>query len=67
MELVRATKSEEVVFGKGFVPVLTASFAGTEEEIALLSNLKRSGKRLHLIIEPTGAVTVNGEEVHSFQ
>ncbi len=34
MELVRATKSEEVVFGKGFVPVLATYFAGTEEEFA---------------------------------
>ena len=63
MELVRAMKSEEVVFGKGFVSVLTASFAGTEEEIARLSNLKKSGERIHIIIEPTGAVTFNGEEV----
>jgi len=34
MELVRTKKSEEVVFGKGFVPVITASFSGTDEEIA---------------------------------
>jgi hypothetical protein len=65
MELMRTKKSEEVVFGKGFVPVLTAFFAGTEEEIARFSNLKESGERIHIIIDPTGTVTLNGEKVRS--
>ncbi len=65
MVLMRTRKSEEVVFGKGFVPVLAAFFAGTEEEIAQFSNLKESGERIHIIIDPTGMVTVNGEEMGS--
>jgi hypothetical protein len=65
MELVRTKKSEEVVFGKGFVSVLTACFAGTEEEIAQFSNLKKSGEWIHIIIDPTGRVTLNGEEMRS--
>ena len=67
MELIRATKSEEVVFGKGFVPVLATYFAGTEEELAQFSSLKKSGERIHLIIEPTGAVSFNGQEAPSFK
>ena len=65
MELVRTTKSEEVVFGRGFVPVLTASFSGTEEEIAQLGNLRRPGECIHIIIEPSGAVTLNKEALRS--
>jgi hypothetical protein len=65
MELMRTRKSEEVVFGKGFVPVLAAFFAGTEKEIAQFNNLKESGERIHIIIDPAGAVTVNGEEMRS--
>ncbi len=65
MILMRTRKSEEVVFGKGFVPVLAAFFAGTEEEIAQFSNLKESGERIHIIIDPTGTVTFNGEETRS--
>jgi len=65
MKLMRANKSEEVVFGKGFVPVFTASFAGTEEEVARLANLKDSGKRIHIIIDPMGTVTFGSEEPRS--
>jgi hypothetical protein len=65
MELMRTKKSEEVVFGKGFVPVLAVFFAGTEEEIAQFSNLKESGEWIHIIIDPTGTVTLNGEEMRS--
>lgn len=65
MELVRTKKSEEVVFGKGFVPVLAAFFAGTDEEIAQFSNLKKSGERIHIVIDPTGTVTLNGEALRS--
>jgi len=67
MEFMKTSKSEEVVFGKGFVPVLAAFFAGTEEEIAQFSNLKKSGKRIHIIIDPTGTVTLKGEEMRSFK
>ena len=65
MELVRTKKSEEVVFGKGFVPVLTACFSGTDEEIAEFNDLKKSGTWIHIIIDPTGKVTLNGEEMRS--
>ena len=65
MELMRTRKAEEVVFGKGFVPVLTAFFAGTEEEIERFSNLKESGEPIHIIIDPTGRVTLNGEKMRS--
>ena len=65
MELRRTWKSEEVVFGKGFVAVLAAFFAGTDEEIAQFSNLKKSGEWIHIIIDPTGKVTLNGEEMRS--
>ncbi len=57
MELMRTRKSEEVVFGKGFVPVLAAFFTGTEEEIRQFTNAKSSGERIHIIIEPSGVVT----------
>jgi hypothetical protein len=62
MELVRTTKSEKVVFGKGFVPVLAAFFSGTDEEIAQFSNLRKSGESIHIMIDPAGKVTLNGEE-----
>ena len=62
MELVRATKSEEVVFGKGFVPVLATFFTATDEEFAHFRDLKKSGGRIHIIIDPTGLVTLEGEE-----
>jgi hypothetical protein len=65
MELMRTKKSEEVVFGKGFVPVFTACFSGTEEEIEQFSNLKKSGEWIHIIIDPTGRVTLNREEMRS--
>ena len=61
MELMRTKKSEEVVFGKGFVPVLAAFFTGTEEEIKNFSNLKSSGERIHIVIDPAGSVTFTGE------
>jgi hypothetical protein len=67
MKLMRASKSEEVVFGKGFVPVFAASFIGTEEEIERLSNLRRSGREIHIVIDPTGAVTFGDEELHVSQ
>jgi hypothetical protein len=65
MKLVRAKKVEEVVFGKGFVPILTAIFAGTVEEIESFCRLRESGKCLHIIIQPTGSATFKGEELHS--
>ena len=60
MELMRTKKSEEIVFGKGFVPVLTACFAGTEEEIAQFSNLRESGEWIHMVIDPVGSVSIRG-------
>jgi hypothetical protein len=62
MELMRTKKSEEVVFGKGFVPVIGAFFSGTDEEIAQFSNLKESGEWIHMVIDPVGRVTIrNGK------
>ncbi len=63
MELMKTSKMEEVIFGKGFVPVLAAFFVGTEEEFAQFSKLKKSGERIHIIIDPTGTVTLEGEEM----
>ncbi len=63
MELVRIKKSEEVVFGKGFVPALGAFFSCTDEEIAQFRNLRKSGEWIHLIIDSTGKVTLNGDEL----
>ena len=62
MELVRATKSEEVVFGKGFVPVLATFFTATDEEFAHFRDLRKSGEWIHIMIDPAGKVTLNGEE-----
>ena len=57
---MRSGKSEEVVFGKGFVHVYRACFSGTEEEIAQLSNLRKLGEWIHIIIDPVGRVTIKG-------
>ncbi len=65
MELVKTSKLEEVVFGKRFVPMLAMFFTATDEEIRHFSNLKGSGERIHIIIDPTGMVTFNGEEMGS--
>jgi hypothetical protein len=62
MELMRTKKSEEVVFGKGFVPVLAAFFAGTEEEIKQFSQLRESGGQIQMVIDSKGRVTFKGEE-----
>jgi hypothetical protein len=63
MELMRTRTLEEVVFGKGFVPVLAAFFTGTEEEIRRFSKMKSSGERIHIVIDPAGLVTVAGEKI----
>ena len=57
MELMRTRKSEEVVFGKGFVPVLAAFFTGTEEEFRHFGDLRKSGERITIVIDPAGEVT----------
>ncbi len=62
MKLMKARKSEEVVFGKGFVPVFATVFTGTEEEIVRFKTLTESGHRIHIIIDPTGVVSVEGED-----
>ena len=61
MELMKTRKSEEVVFGKGFVPVLAAFFTCTEDEMKHFSNLRKSGERIHIVIDAAGAVTFGGE------
>ena len=60
MELMKTSKLEEVVFGKGFVPVLAAFFTATEEEIRHFRNLKESGESIHMVIDPAGKVTIEG-------
>ena len=60
MELMKTSKVEEVVFGKGFVPVLAAFFTATEEEIRHFRNLKESGESIHMVIDPVGKVTIEG-------
>jgi hypothetical protein len=67
MEFTKTSKSEEVVFGKGFVPMLAVFFTATDEEIRHFANLKESGKRIHLMIDPTGTVTLKGEEMQPFK
>jgi hypothetical protein len=58
MELTRTRKAEEVVFGKGFVPVVAAFFSGTADEIERFCDLiKESGDGLHVVIDPNGTVT----------
>ena len=61
MELMRTRKSEEVVFGKGFVPVLATFFTCTEEEMRHFSTLRKSGESIHIVIDPAGVVTLSGE------
>ena len=60
MQLMRASKAEEVVFGKGFVPVLATVFAATDEEIKHFRTLKESGQPIHMVIDPAGKVTLAG-------
>ncbi len=62
MELMKTSKTEEVVFGKGFVPVLAAFFTATEEEIKHFRTLKESGESIHMVIDPMGKVTIEGEK-----
>ena len=67
MEFMKSSKSEEVVFGKGFVPMLAVYFTAADEEIRHFSNLKKAGKRIHIVIDPAGTASVNGEETQSFK
>ena len=60
MELMKTSKLEEVVFGKGFVPVLAAFFTATKEEIRRFRNLKESGESIHMVIDAVGKVTFEG-------
>jgi len=63
MELMKTRKSEEVVFGKGFVPVLATFFTCTEEEIRHFTTLRKSGESIHIVIDPAGVVTFGGESM----
>ena len=67
MELMKTVKSEEVVFGKGFVPAFGFFFTGTENELRKLRNLESSGEKIRIVIDPTGEVTFDGEENLSFK
>ncbi|HUJ88919.1 MAG TPA: hypothetical protein VLX12_01885 [Syntrophorhabdales bacterium] len=65
MELMKTSKLEEVVFGKGFVPMLAVFFTATDEEIRHFRNLKESGEPIHMVIDPVGKVTLAGEATRS--
>lgn len=67
MELMKVESSEEVVFGKGFVPVLGFFFMGTENELTKLRGLKKSGEKIHIVIDPMGRMTIDSEEISSPQ
>jgi len=60
MELMKTSRVEEVVFGKGFVPALAAFFSATEDEISHFRNLKESGEPIHMVIDPAREVTFGG-------
>ncbi len=65
MELMKTEKADIVVFGKGFVPVLEFFFTGTENEFTQLRNLNKLGEKIHIVIDPTGRVSFDGEETSS--
>ena len=60
---MKISKTEEVIFGKGFVPVLAVFFTGTEEEIVQFTTLQRSGDWIYIVIDPAGPVTFKGERI----
>ncbi len=63
MELTKTSKVEEVVFGKGFVPMLAAFFTATDDEIRSFKSLKESGEPIHMVIDPSGKVTIRGDHL----
>jgi hypothetical protein len=65
MELMKVESSEEVVFGKGFVPVLGFFFMGTEIEFTKLRSLKKFEEKIHIVIDPMGRVVFNSKEISS--
>jgi len=67
MELIKTSKLEEVVFGKGFVPMLAVFFTATDDEIRHFKNLKESGEPIHLVIDRVGKVTLEGEATRSLE
>jgi len=67
MELMKTSRTEEVVFGKGFVPALAVFFTATDDEIKHFRNLKESGETIHILIDPVGKVTVKDGEAQSFK
>jgi len=62
MELMKTSRTEEVVFGKGFVPALAVFFTATDDEVKHFRNLKESGEAIHMVIDPVGRVTLKGGE-----
>ena len=61
MELMKVERLEEVVFGKGFVPVFRFFFTDIENEFTKLRSLKKSGEKIHIVIDPTGRMTIDSE------
>jgi len=65
MELMKVERSEEVVFGKGFVPVFRFFFAGTENEFTKLRSLKKLEEKIHIVIDPMGTLIFDSKEISS--
>ncbi len=65
MEFVKTSKLEEVVFGKGFVPVLAVFFTATDAEIRRFGNLKESGEPIHIVIDSVGKISLEVEATRS--
>jgi hypothetical protein len=65
MELMKVESSEEVVFGKDFVPVLGFFFMGTEIEFTKLRSLKEFEEKIHIVIDPMGRVVFDSKEISS--
>ena len=63
MELMKSEKTEVVVFGKGFVPVLGFFFTGTESEFTRLRELEKSGEKIHIIIDENRCAIIAQKEV----
>jgi hypothetical protein len=62
---MKTGKLQEVVFERGFVPMLTAPFTVTEDEIRHFRNLRESGESIHIIINPMETVAFKGKELRS--
>ena len=65
MELMKVERLEEVVFGKGFVPVFRFFFTDIENKFTKLRSLKKLEEKIHIVIDPMGTAMFNSKEVSS--